>query len=69
MAQLTKTKQWVTKQDGIENLEQETVSLPQPVDGEVLVKILAISLNYRDTEGMDILLPNPHLLFTLQLVI
>lgn len=51
MAQPTQTKQWVTKQDGIKNLEQETVSLPKLGDGEVLVKVLAISLNYRDTEG------------------
>lgn len=55
MPQPTETKQWVTKQDGIENLVQERVTLPKLAHGEVLVKILAISLNYRDTEGMSIL--------------
>lgn len=56
MAQPTETKQWVTKQDGINNLEQETASLPKLADGEVMVKVLAISLSYRDTEGMYIFL-------------
>jgi len=45
MGQPTETKQWVTKQDGIEYLEQEIVPLPKLADGEVLVKILAVSLN------------------------
>ena len=44
-------QQWVTGQDGIKNLTLETASLPQPDEGEVLVKINAVSLNYRDTEG------------------
>lgn len=52
MAVPTETKQWTTKQDGINKLEQETASLPELADGEVLVKVLAVSLNYRDTEGM-----------------
>jgi NADPH:quinone reductase-like Zn-dependent oxidoreductase len=60
MAQPKETRQWVTKQDGIKNLEQETASLPKLADGEVLVKILAVSLNYRDIEGMTILLSHPH---------
>ncbi|KAE9988808.1 hypothetical protein EG328_007412 [Venturia inaequalis] len=50
MALPTETKQWTTKQDGINKLEQETASLPKLADGEVLVKVLAVSLNYRDTE-------------------
>lgn len=54
MSKPTETKQWVTKQDGINKLEQETASLPKLADGEVLVKVLAVSLNYRDTEGMYI---------------
>ena len=45
-------EQWVTGQDGIKNLTRETAPLPKPGDGEVLVKINAVSLNYRDTEGM-----------------
>jgi NADPH:quinone reductase-like Zn-dependent oxidoreductase len=60
MAQPKETRQWVTKQDGIKNLEQETVYLPKLAEGEVIVKILAVSLNYRDTEGMTILLSYPH---------
>jgi NADPH:quinone reductase-like Zn-dependent oxidoreductase len=44
-------KQWVTVQDGIKNLKQEEVAVPSPRDGEVLVEILTVSLNYRDTEG------------------
>ncbi|KAF2434189.1 NAD(P)-binding protein [Tothia fuscella] len=43
-------KQCVTRQDGIKNLKQETGPVPKPGDEEVLVKILAVSLNYRDTE-------------------
>jgi NADPH:quinone reductase-like Zn-dependent oxidoreductase len=35
-----------------QNLHQETESIPSPGDGEVLVKIHAVSLNYRDTERM-----------------
>jgi hypothetical protein len=44
-------KQWVTMQDGAQNLTQETVMMPQAGKGEVLVKISTVSLNYRDTEG------------------
>ncbi|GAB7358140.1 hypothetical protein MBLNU230_g0298t1 [Neophaeotheca triangularis] len=43
-------KQWVTAQDGLENLKQTTTSVPTPKEGEVLVKINTVSLNYRDTE-------------------
>ena len=45
-------KQWLTSQDGLENLNLTTTDPPQPKEGEVLVKINAVSLNYRDTEGM-----------------
>lgn len=45
-------KQWVTKQDGLDNLRFTTAPKPEPKDGEVLVKITAVSLNYRDTEGV-----------------
>lgn len=48
----TETRQWVTLQDGTKNLKQQIVPLPTIGDGEVLVKINAVSLNYRDTEGM-----------------
>ncbi|KAK5173866.1 uncharacterized protein LTR77_002547 [Saxophila tyrrhenica] len=45
-----KMKQWVTAQDGLANLQQVEADVPQPKEGEVLVKINAVSLNYRDTE-------------------
>ncbi|KAH8682938.1 hypothetical protein BGZ60DRAFT_479822 [Tricladium varicosporioides] len=50
MALPTEIKQWITSQDGLENLKETTASLPAPGPNEVLVKINAISLNYRDTE-------------------
>ncbi|CAK4028771.1 Zinc-type alcohol dehydrogenase [Lecanosticta acicola] len=45
-------KVWTTKQDGLDKLKFTTAEKPQPKDGEVLVKINAVSLNYRDTEGI-----------------
>ena len=47
-----KSKQWTTAQDGLEKLKLGDVDVPAPKDGQVLVKIHAVSLNYRDTEGM-----------------
>ena len=47
-----KIKQWMTAQDGLEKLQLTTADMPVPTDGEVLVKIDAVSLNYRDTEGI-----------------
>jgi len=46
----TEITQWVTHQDGLDKLTQTTSSMPVPGTGEVLVKIQAVSLNYRDTE-------------------
>lgn len=46
-------KQWTTKQDGLDKLKL-VHDAPEPVelkDGEVLVKINQVALNYRDTEG------------------
>lgn len=43
-------KQWVTAQDGLDNLRFITADMPEPKEGEVLVKINTVSLNYRDTE-------------------
>ncbi|KAJ1330869.1 NADPH:quinone reductase [Microdochium nivale] len=45
-------KQWTTKQDGLDKLKL-VHDAPEPVelkDGEVLVKINQVALNYRDTE-------------------
>ncbi|CRK42130.1 hypothetical protein BN1723_005287 [Verticillium longisporum] len=43
-------QKWQTKLDGLENLSRATGAMPKPGKGEVLVKISAVSLNYRDTE-------------------
>lgn len=45
-------KQWVSKLDGAGKLELVEGEMPVPKDGEVLVKINAVCLNYRDIEGM-----------------
>ncbi|KAF4985205.1 hypothetical protein FDECE_16734 [Fusarium decemcellulare] len=50
MALPSKNKQWTTGQDGLDNLEFTEGEVAEPKDGEVLVKIHAVSLNYRDTE-------------------
>ncbi|KAI3324671.1 hypothetical protein HD806DRAFT_521760 [Xylariaceae sp. AK1471] len=49
--QTQKMKQWVTRQDGLDKLR--LVDVPEPSDlkeGEVLVKIHRVSLNFRDSE-------------------
>jgi NADPH:quinone reductase-like Zn-dependent oxidoreductase len=46
-----KMKQWTTALDGVDKLQMNEVDVPSPGDGEVLVKIHAVSLNYRDNEG------------------
>ncbi len=43
-------KQWISSQDGLENLTLQVVDLPTPGPSEVLVKISTVALNYRDTE-------------------
>ena len=43
-------KQWHTKQDDLNNLDLTDAEKPTPKEGEVLVKIHTVSLNYRDTE-------------------
>ncbi|KAH9894711.1 oxidoreductase [Xylariomycetidae sp. FL2044] len=44
-------KQWITHQDGLENLQLVDANEPDQLkDGEVLVKINRVSLNFRDTE-------------------
>ena len=50
MAQPTQNKQWLTNQDGLDKLHRGEASVPQLGEKEVLVKIQAVSLNYRDTE-------------------
>jgi len=43
-------KQWTTHQDGLDALSLNTAPMPVPGTGEVLVKITAVAINYRDTE-------------------
>lgn len=50
MAPPTENKQWLSKLDGLDKLFQNTAKVPSPGQGEVLVKIQAVALNYRDTE-------------------
>jgi NADPH:quinone reductase-like Zn-dependent oxidoreductase len=43
-------KQWITHQDGLDALSLTTAPMPIPGPDEVLVKISAVAINYRDTE-------------------
>jgi len=43
-------RQWTTAQDGLDNLTLTEAEQPTPRHGEVLVKVNAVALNYRDTE-------------------
>lgn len=47
-------KQWITNQDGLDKLTMVTdAPVPEVLgEGEVLVKVNRVALNYRDTEGM-----------------
>lgn len=44
-------QQWITPLQGVDSLRQTEGPMPIPKHGEVLVKIHAVSLNYRDVEG------------------
>ena len=57
-------KQWTTDFSGLANLRQVEVDDPEPGEGEVLVKINAVSLNFRDFEGRVITYPARHVLLT-----
>jgi NADPH:quinone reductase-like Zn-dependent oxidoreductase len=46
----TSIKQWTTQQDGLDKLKFSEAPMPTPGAGEVLVKISAVAVNYRDTE-------------------
>ena len=51
MAPPQRIKQWLTDQNGLDKLRLEETDCPTPGQDEVLVKVQAVSLNYRDTEG------------------
>lgn len=46
-------KQWVSHLKDPSDLELQEAAIPEPQAGEVLVKIQAVCLNYRDYEGMS----------------
>jgi NADPH:quinone reductase-like Zn-dependent oxidoreductase len=52
MAPPQKIKQWMTGQDGLDKLWMGEAECPTPGEDEVLVEVRAVSINYRDTEGM-----------------
>ncbi|MBB3228237.1 NADPH:quinone reductase-like Zn-dependent oxidoreductase [Luteibacter sp. Sphag1AF] len=49
----TSMKCWEISAHGMENLALATAPRPQPKRGEILVKVDAVSLNFRDKEVMD----------------
>lgn len=44
-------RKWQTRQDGLDKVFHASEAVPKPGAGEVLVRVKAVSLNYRDTEG------------------
>lgn len=53
----TAIKQWTTPLKGVSSLQQTEAPAQAPQKGEVLVDIQAVSLNYRDVEGIITLYP------------
>jgi NADPH:quinone reductase-like Zn-dependent oxidoreductase len=47
-------QQWTSSLKGLDSLKLTEATKPTPGKGEVLVEIHAVSLNYRDVEGMYI---------------
>ena len=52
MAPPQRIRQWLTEQNGLDKLRLDEADCPKPGQDEVLVEVHAVSLNYRDTEGM-----------------
>jgi NADPH:quinone reductase-like Zn-dependent oxidoreductase len=49
---MTKAKQWITLQNGLASLQLKEAEVPEITnDEDVLVRVKAVSLNYRDVEG------------------
>lgn len=44
-------RQYTTDYTGVQTLKREETNVPEPGEGEVLVKVNAISVNFRDVEG------------------
>ena len=51
MHMASSNKQWTTAQNGLDSLKFSEAEVPKPKEGEVLVQVRAVSLNFRDTEG------------------
>src|SRR5215510_3931226 len=49
----TKMKAWQLHAFGLENLTLDTVEIPTPKPDEILVKVGAVSLNFRDKAIVD----------------
>jgi len=47
------TKAWLLKDVGLDNLQQGEAETPTPKAGELLVKVGAVSLNFRDKAIVD----------------
>lgn len=59
-------KQWVLHgKNGIDSLKLEETSIPQPGENEVLIKLHAVSLNYRDLMIANVSTVRKHLAPTL----
>lgn len=52
-------KQWVSPLEGLDSLRQTETSMPAPGPDEVLVEVHSVSLNYRDVEGICLVLTTP----------
>lgn len=53
MSTETTSRQWQSSLDGIQRLRLETVTVPPPSPKQILVKMRAVSLNYKDGEVVE----------------
>jgi len=53
MQRLLPSRQWETSLDGIQNLRLEQRAVQSPAADEILVKITAVTLNYKDGETIN----------------
>lgn len=53
MPKVTNSRQWESSLDGISRMKLVSIAIPLPGPREVLVKIKAVSLNYKDGETVE----------------